>query len=153
MPEEQNVQNQSPGQAGFTALPLETVASAPQLGPEAILHSFHTQHFVREAPRIGQIPDDETRNNTFHYYPTSSMTRRQRFAGGEIGDPVAMTEHEGLIGLRVFLKETADDIHAHGGNSELEGAIDTIATRTSFIGERELQEATSGIAELWKEHL
>lgn len=138
----------SSAQAEHVALPQETPIS-----PEAMLDAFRTQHFVREAPRLSEIDENVERSNPFSYYSADSMVRQQRYAGGEAGSPVTMTEREGLRGLRTFLHETTEDIRAHGGNSELESAIETIAHRTSFIGETELQEATAGIAQLWRDFL
>lgn len=142
-------QVQQPDQLGILSYQQEMGTA----NSEAMLRLFQSQHFVCDAPRLGQIAEDDLRANSFSYYPATTMTRRQRYSGGEVGDPVTMTESEGLGKLRAFLGESLTDIQKHGGNADLEDAINTIATKTSFIGEKELQEATHGIAELWKDYL
>jgi hypothetical protein len=150
--------------AGWVALRLqrgganESVDYSLDVDEQAVVDTLERQHFVREAPRFTSLVGDTTRTNYFTSYVDTHSTRQREYDGTMDRDAPkrTLTEHEGLAETYGFLTQAAELPHTEGTSPELEAASSkarTILQELHFIGERELDEATKGIAALWKSKL
>jgi len=89
--------------------------------------------YVCPARRFEEQVQDVTRQNIFGYYSDFSVRKSQGRG--------RMTEHEGLLELRGFLKR---------GFDELSGSM---LKNLTFIGEKEYAEGAAGLADYWKYYL
>jgi hypothetical protein len=106
--------------------------------PQRLLEAVELQHFVRETPSFAEMAEDTSRTNEFTYKP---YTGRQ--------ESVTMSEYQGLHELRTILADMiADDAY----DESVEDLKD-IYNNLTFMGEKELTEASAGIATLWRSYL
>jgi hypothetical protein len=116
---------------------------------ERILDSMESNGFVRLAPHLSEQINDETRGNII----TGGSTYRDGTVQ-ELSTPyqeVALSEKDSLAHLAQFLKTVEDSREIVGvENAEIARSM---SENLAFIGDKEFEEASSGIAQYWKEQL
>jgi hypothetical protein len=109
-------------------------AYAEQLSSEEIVQQMEIDHVVKTAPQLSeQLHDD--RPNAITYLTSS-------------GTPRTLTEHEALVETNEYL-ETAIAC-ADVFDIETAMQLKSLHDNLTFIGQKEYQEAASGIATYWK---
>lgn len=135
------------GLARVLGLEVEWVGSNADLDAAALLAE---RHYVKEAPRLSDIVDDESRVMPFRYFVN-------------YGNYANMTEHDGLKQLDYFLDEFIDVTLTANPDprmplkaqniQDLRAQALSIRENLTFIGWPEYHEATKGIGARWKEFL
>lgn len=127
----------------FTALGEMTLHSAnEQLTEQQIVDDWEQHHAVKQPPRFAEQAMDTSRQSPFRYAP-SAMAERG------VGS-IAM-EQEALLEVR----EVLTNYIGRNANQEtgLVGKAVDILQNLTFIGEKEYQEAATGIGTAWKAYL
>lgn len=112
------------------------------VSPAEITSAMELEHVVKRAPRFGDQVKDATRTN--------KITARRY--GSEEHDKI-LTEHEALVDLDEYLQLAEQAIFSpdeEGSPSDLSDLAKDMRENLTFIGEKELEEGTCGIATYWK---
>ncbi len=140
-------------------LVVRSAMDAPSLSVEdrRIANEFEERGYVENAPRFKDAVADETSTNTFEYWRSPVSVRRVEQQGitPEGSERIELTEHEGLVELDKFFKDSVADLSMSGEPEDRRLAQQAEELRDSlyFIGEGKLDEAASGFATLWKTKL
>ena len=97
---------------------------------------------------------DSTRTNTFTYKAIAGTVGAKGFADGSV-NVKTMSEFDGLNGLYGFLSRSRDTLKLTGqeGDEALAFITEDILENLAFVGEKEMLEASRGIADYWKKML
>lgn len=112
------------------------------VSPADIASAMELEHVVKRMPRFSDQVKDATRTNKI-------TARRYR---SEEHDTV-LTEHEALVDLDEYLQLAEQVIFSpdeEGTPSDLSDLATDMRENLTFIGEKELEEGTGGIATYWK---
>jgi hypothetical protein len=123
-----------------------------KLTKEEVIGRIESRGYVKKAPRFADQVRDSSRTNTFRYARTPSSEDVDEASPDTF---VELTEHDGLVGLRRFLKEYIKapvDKSRHGLTKRKQTARSMLQSLT-FIGAKEYAEAAEGIGEYWKAYL
>ncbi|MFO0920648.1 MAG: hypothetical protein U0451_03170 [Candidatus Saccharimonadales bacterium] len=107
--------------------------------------------YVKTVPWFDELITDTSRVNTFTYKAISGTVGPKGFAMGS-ASAITLTEHEGLVGLYGFLSTSRNTLRAVGKREDrvlIDMAEDMLENFT-FIGDKEMEEASAGMAEYWK---
>jgi len=122
----------------------------PELPIAEISTRFETEHFVKIAPTFSEQVQDESRTNQINYVVSSTSLTSHTSDSDHIKNRESLTEHESLIGLMNFLENATKKL------SPRDPAVAKQARYTrelkdtlTFIGKKEYDEATRGIAKYW----
>lgn len=123
------------------------------LSKQELANRFERDHTVKWAPSFEEQVTDTDRGNVFAYFegrkPESFMDIYQKIQ--EDGEKLSFSsEQVALSGLRRFIDAHIAQEHA---DKNLAHMVDSFEDELVFIGEKEYQEATQGIAEYWKYEL
>lgn len=118
--------------SGFS---INTLPSDCQPSEQEVAKQLEEEHVVKTLPPFSEQANDAARQNML------------TIIGRE---PYTLTEYEVL---RVSLEHIRSVLNKKHMSSDGKEAIESIMKNTSFIGEREFREATSGLAIYWKELL
>jgi hypothetical protein len=132
----------------ITELPVETAIYDETETSSESIQRFGYAEFV---PSFDEIIMDTTRTNTFTYLAKAGSIGAKGFSD-ETKNKRTLTEFEGLNGLYGFLSRSRDTLLASGNQKDKEFAFiaEDILANLSFIGEKEMIEASRGIADYWK---
>lgn len=118
-----------------------------ELSDKEIVRRMEHDGVVKEAPKFSDLIKDDSRTNRFNY------TNRSRGSNGykSMSEIAGLRELHGLLTNFLGLPEPR-------GWDKVRHARDTNRARSmlenlTFIGEKELQEASAGMAEYWKAYL
>jgi len=119
----------------------------------AIINTFETRGYVEDMPDLSEAALDETRTTHFRYHPSDQPARNE----DNPSPATELTEWQGLEALLTFLDESTAYYHSlpepTAEQKKLAEEATTMRTKLSFLGEKELEEATRGIALVWKNYL
>ncbi|HMI09327.1 MAG TPA: hypothetical protein VK497_02910 [Candidatus Saccharimonadales bacterium] len=113
---------------------IDPVAHSEQLNPEDILDRMEIDHVVKDGPRLSEQINEE-RTNIVKYWESPN-------------EEGSRTEHEVLDELNTYLETAMACGRKLGDGSG--AAAKSLHDNLTFIGEKEYQEATTGIALYWK---
>lgn len=129
----------------------------PEIGysspTEAVRH-LETRGYVGEAPFLQDIKDESARDNKLQHWQSERMTRVDERMGAtpKSEEIVVLSEHEALTQLDAFLQDANRDL-MQSGNEDLATKAEYLRTHLNYIGQKEFEQASAGIAELWKRYL
>ncbi len=121
------------------------------MDPQEIIERMETDHSVKKAPVFLEQAGDESRTNQVTYVSNTGSALTTDSSGEFYEDKrVTMTEHEMLAGLRDFLNETIGFSEGKHAMKRTHDYAASLRENLTFIGQKEYQEATKGIADYWK---
>jgi hypothetical protein len=113
---------------------------------------FESRGFAKEAPKFQDMLTDQGRDNRFRYI--ANCKKGSIRADIEAGDTVVeTTEHDGMNGLNSFLNHVRETQPLDAKGKPLAPVAEDIQENLTFIGQKEYNEATKGIAAAWKAYL
>lgn len=108
--------------------------------PRKVIETLELQHFVRETPPFAEQAGDTSRTNEFSYNPYAHLGKKES---------ITMTEYQGLRELRRILADMISDEDYAESVEDLKDIYNNL----TFLGDKELTEASAGIATLWRSYL
>lgn len=128
-----------------------TIATADylrQLSPQEIVNRMEVDHVVKTAPRLPEQINDTSRTNRIIYIASDKYIGTSTATDLHYSRRVICTEQEAIDNTYTYL-ETAV---ALGTDLDTDAATQAVSLRDNltYIGEKEYQEATTGIALYWK---
>ncbi|MEO5949040.1 MAG: hypothetical protein ABIP74_01430 [Candidatus Saccharimonas sp.] len=144
---ERNRRRQEQREAELTYLEADNItinckASDEVIRGRDIYPLFEYEHCVKHAPYCAQQRMDTSRRNSIDYI--SSSRAHGPHTHGQHFSRLQTTEHQALDEYDTWLQQISN------GGGELRELAESLRTKLTFIGEKEYEEATRGIAEYWK---
>ncbi len=126
---------------------IDLTGSETLVDVELMVSRMESRGFAKEAPRVEDQAQDQTRRNKITHVTAPYPKMGKEAFGQEAVEEV--TEHEALNRLLLFL----DTVASESEYDSRREAARTLAENLTFIGEKEYQEATAAIANMWKRYL
>lgn len=116
--------------------------------PSDVYEKFEENGYVKSAPHFEDIVHDSSRET-----PVTYIGAQQEHIGSYTeesdGERITVSEHEAIQDIAFFLQDTVAHSQFSNDQREAQKMLETM----TFIGRKEYDEASQGIADYWKTYL